>query len=121
MKRVVKAVAALIVLSWIITWVVFGRPTIFGIRPFFVMTDSMEPTIRARSFILAAPVWPEDVQEGDIIVYRRSMSRFLTFSVVHRVIRIEDDGNIFIFRGDHEKEEDTPVSADQIRYRVIYP
>jgi len=121
MKRVVKAVAALIVLSWIITWAAFGRPTIFGIRPFFVMTDSMEPTIRARSFILAVPVWSEDVREGDIIVYRRPASRFLAFSVVHRVIRIEDDGNIFIFRGDHEKEEDTPVSADQIRYRVIYP
>ena len=121
MKRVVKAVAALIVLSWIIMWVAFGRPIICGIRPFFVMTDSMEPTIHARSFILAVPVWPEDVRDGDIVVYRRPTSRFLIFSVVHRVIRIEDDGSTFIFRGDHEKEEDPPVSADQIRYRVIYP
>ena len=121
MKRVVKAVAALIVLSWIITWVASGRPTIFGIRPFFVVTDSMEPTIHARSFILAVPVWSEDVRDGDIVVYRRPTSRFLTFSLVHRVIRIEDNGSTFIFRGDHEKEEDPPVLADRIRYRVIYP
>ncbi len=86
-----------------------------------VKTDSMEPTIHARNFILAVPVWTEDVREGDIVVYWRPAPRFLAFSVVHRVIRIEDDRSTFIFRGDHEKEEDPPVSADQIRYRVIYP
>ncbi len=103
-------------LSFLVTGTATGKPTIFGFRPLVVMTDSMEPTIRAHSLILARPVDAGRVQTGDIIVYRRSV-----FLVVHRVIKVEEThcGKRYLLQGDNADQEDPPVSASQILYRVI--
>ena len=91
---------------------------------FYVMTGSMEPTIRAHSLIIAVPVRTEEVRVGDIVTYTRTASdkRFdrihIPLTVVHRVIAVE--GERFIFQGDHEEEPDPPVGAEQIGYRVVW-
>ena len=130
LKRAAVILFVLSALSFLVTGLVSGRPTVFGIRPFFVMTDSMEPTIHAKSVILAVPADSGELRVGDIAVYRREAALansdmpdiyHLSFYVVHRVIRVEDGGQTYIFRGDHEKEEDPPVQAEQILYRVIFP
>ena len=44
-----------------------GKPSVLGFRSFIVMTGSMEPTIHARSLVLAVPVSPDEVREGDVV------------------------------------------------------
>ncbi len=132
LKKTVRFLLLFSLLSWILTWAVTGRPSVCGFRIFWVMTDSMEPVIPAMSPILTVTADPSDIRPGDIAVYTRtaapkegsisvSLTGGFSFSVVHRVIRIEDGGQTFIFQGDNEEEEDPPVDASRISYRVILP
>ena len=117
-------ICGLCFLSCLITGIRTGKPSVFGFRPFFVMTGSMEPTIHARSLVLAVPVSPDEVSEGDIVTYARTAKDVggghvrIPFTVVHRVREIR--GDTFIFQGDNESEPDPPVRAEQIGYRVVW-
>ena len=116
-------------LSLSITGFSSGKPVMFGIRPMFVPTDSMSPTIQSGSLIITRPIDAEDVHPGMIVTYTRCarclFCQDLPFpmTVVHRVVRIE--GGIFYFRGDNDDcytdrdETDPPVSAEAIGYEVI--
>ena len=131
LKRIVKIlemtlllICGVCFLSCLITGIGTGKPSIFGFRPFFVMTGSMEPTIRAHSLVVAVPVYSDEVRMGDIVTYTREAADTLggqiriPFMVIHRVREIR--GDIFIFQGDNETEPDPPVRAEQIGYRVVW-
>ena len=121
--RVLLVVLGVCVLSMIVTGLLAGKPSIFGVRPFFVMTGSMEPTIRAHSLVLAVPVDAAEIKTGDIVTYTREAADtgghfHIRLTVVHRVRAVK--GDVFIFQGDNETEPDPPVSAGQIGYRVVW-
>lgn len=123
-KRLISVFCCLCALSLLLTGIFTGKPSIFGFRPFYVMTGSMEPTIRAHSLIIAVPVRAEDVRVGDIVTYtrmaadRHSSRIRIPLTVVHRVIAV--DGKSFIFKGDNEERPDPPVGPEQIGYRVVW-
>ena len=123
-KHVMEVTCCLCALSLLLTGLFTGKPSIFGFRPFYVMTGSMEPTIRAHSLIIAGPVRAEDVRVGDIVTYTRMAADkysgriHIPLTVVHRVIAVE--GKSFIFKGDNEEIPDLPVSPEQIGYRVVW-
>ncbi len=115
--------AAYCLFSLIITAHFDGRCSLL-VRIFFVPTDSMEDVIPAHSLILAVSVRQEEIRVGDIYVYRRTIVKpdanhaAPGFSVVHRLIRMED--GYYVFQGDNTIQPDPPVrDASQIRYRVI--
>ena len=56
--------------SLIVTGIATDKPTIFGVRPMIVVTDSMIPAIPVGSILIGVPVETEEVQVGDIIAYR---------------------------------------------------
>ena len=123
-KRLIWVVCCLCALSLLLTGFFTRKPSVFGFRPFYVMTGSMESTIRAHSLIIAVPVRAEDVRVGDIVTYTRTASdkRFdrihIPLTVVHRVVAV--DGESFIFKGDNEERSDPPVNAGQIGYRLVW-
>jgi len=110
--------------SCLVTLILSGKPNLFGYRPFFVMTDSMEPTILAHSLVVAVPISAEDVKVGDIVTYTRKATDtagghfHINLTVVHRVKAV--NGDTFIFQGDNEAEPDPPVMGEQIGYRVVW-
>lgn len=114
-SNIVLIVCLLPLLSMLITGIISGKPTIFGIRPFFIMTDSMIPTIPVHSVVYGIPVDAEEVEIGDIVAYTADYGWFKP-TIIHRVVAIQDD--FYIFKGDHNEKEDTPVSAGQIKYRI---
>ena len=61
MKRMVKELMIILFI-----YIIFRSCFYLG----YVPTDSMEPTLRAGSFILASKIYPE-IQAGDIIVFER--------------------------------------------------
>ena len=127
MKRVLSFlyVAALFflavcLLSMLLSCKLTGKPSIFGVQPLFIMTDSMEPVIPAKTLVLARPVSAGDVRVGDIVAYRyQSGAGKIPVKIVHRVIGINDN-RTFILKGDHEEEPDDPVRADQILYVIQF-
>lgn len=99
--------------SVIITGCRTGKPTVFGYRPMFVCSGSMEPTIKTFSIVVGVPVNADDVQTGDICTYSRGSTM-----ICHRVVDITEEG--FIFRGDNNPADDPPVAPELISYRVIW-
>ena len=100
-----------------------GRYSLFGYRPIYVATGSMEPAIHAGSFVIAKTADPEDISEGDVVVYTRSIRLNGTkthkyIRVIHRITGMTKDGG-FILKGDANAfPDDRPVYKDQILYKV---
>jgi hypothetical protein len=77
----------------------------------------MFPTIREGDAITVAPIAPDSVRRGDIILYRLKCG-----VVAHRLIKIERnrEGSFrFLFRSDTWGIRDEPVLAEQILGKVI--
>ena len=119
--RIIIVLNLVIILSMGVTKGVTGKATIFGYRPFFIMSESMEPTIMTHQLVVAMPVNPEEIEVGDIVTYDlySNLSNVIKQTIIHRVVAINDDGT-FVFKGDNNSEADRPVDASRIGYKVIW-
>lgn len=117
-------IVILILASIFVTTLLTGTPSIFGFRPMFVVSESMEPIIHKHQFILAVVVDAEDVKVGDIVGIKAPKDENALNSklVIHRIIGINEDGS-FILKGDANLSSlyyETHVTAEQILYKVIW-
>lgn len=60
---------------------------LFGVKPLYVTTDTMEPYIREKSLLFAKKYSFDEVKNGDVILYYHDEKLF-----THRVIEVLDDG-----------------------------
>ncbi len=92
-------------------------PSIGGVFPMIVLTDSMQGTFDSGSLIICKTADPADVEAGDIICFYDPAGNGTT-TVTHRVVSIEtyEDGTLsFITKGDANNTEDsTPVPAENL-------
>ncbi len=79
-------------------------PSIFGYKPFIVLSGSMETEIYTGDLIITKIVKPETLKVNDIIAFKDSEETVTT----HRIIDIvEDEGiNYFITKGDNNNTQD---------------
>ncbi|MBN1855951.1 MAG: signal peptidase I [Dehalococcoidia bacterium] len=87
------------------------------VYPATVVTGSMTPLIKPGDVVIAAKVGVNEIEEGDIIDFRRGDIR-----VIHRVVAIEGTGETveFVTKGDANKEEDSDrVIAAQLKGKMI--
>jgi len=82
-------------------------PSVGGVFPMIVLTDSMYPDIKSGDLIICNTLEPEEVQEGDVISFFDPMGSG-TSVVTHRVLEvIEEDGELsFRTKGDNNNAED---------------
>lgn len=85
-------------------------PMIAGIRPYVVLSGSMEPVIHTGSLCyINRNVESADIVTGDIIAFNIDNT-----TVVHRVIGFDEDGR-FITKGDNNEVEDlSPVELSNL-------
>jgi len=78
---------------------------------------SMFPLIRWREYVIVKKVPAEDLQLGDVVVYRGEGAR----PVCHRIVSLENRNGRrwFQMRGDQREEDDGPVPAEAIIGKVI--
>ncbi len=78
-------------------------PDIFGYKPFFVVSGSMETSINVGDIIIVKEVSPENIKIGDIIAFRHN-----DYVITHRVINIQNDKDKLLFKtkGDKNTSED---------------
>ncbi len=92
-------------------------PSIGGIFPMIVTTDSMKGTFDGGSLIICRTADPEDIEVGDIICFYDPLGNGTT-TVTHRVTEVNEDkdGNItWTTKGDNNNtEDDTPVPEDKL-------
>lgn len=96
-------------------------PSIFGWKPFIVLSGSMEDTIMPGDLILTKEIDALELKEGDIISFRTNKYTVIT----HRIINIidEEGERKYYTKGDNNDSADSePVCNDQIegiyRYRI---
>lgn len=102
-----------------------GVPSIFGIRPFSVQTDSMAPTFNKGDLIIDKVVDPAALQVGDIITFWTVINGYRVLNT-HRIVSITDAGNYLYFetKGDANPVADaTGVHQSEIvgKYQTHIP
>ena len=86
-------------------------PTIFGIVPMVVLSDSMKTereSISAGDMIFASSADTLQLQENDVILFRDINSKDGKSLVVHRIVSIEEVDGVrrFTTKGDNNNTED---------------
>ena len=128
-RRVDKGLAIRIAAILIITlFIVFGLPTVFKAvlgteTPFMVVISrSMEPTLKVNDIIVVVGVDPDDIEVGDIIVFRNPTGG--PVPIVHRVVDIiilPNGERGFITKGDNNNLNDPwTLTDDYIIGRVVF-
>ena len=88
-------------------------PSIFGYKPFIVLSGSMETEIYVGDLIFVKEVDSSTLQVNDIIAFRDSENLVTT----HRIINIvnSDNGRCFETKGDNNNtKDDGMVCSDKI-------
>lgn len=91
-------------------------PSISGIFPMIVLTDSMQPEINGGDLIIGHTIDAADVKVGDVISFFDPAGNG-TSVVTHRVTQVLDEGGELSFRtrGDNNNAEDQfAVPADRL-------
>jgi signal peptidase len=80
---------------------------IIGLRPFTVLSGSMEPVYHVGSLIYVQETEPETIRVGDPITFVLNEDLVVA---THRVVRIDSDNSRFYTKGDaNENEDAAPV------------
>lgn len=84
-----------------------GKVIFLGNRTIvWVMTDSMEETIPAESYIIIEKTTPSEIGTGDVIVYFSDDPTIYGYKNTHRVIDIIGENEEFVMKGDHNQAVD---------------
>lgn len=79
-------------------------PSVFGYKPFMVLSGSMESEIRKGDLIITKVIEPEELMLHDVIAFRDAQGTVTT----HRIIDIVDKNGVtyFITKGDNNSTQD---------------
>ena len=100
-----------VVLSLLVVGMFFSKISnriffVGGKSTIWVMTDSMEDTIPAQSYILVRKAQASDVRVGDVITFYSDDPALRGNMNTHRVVEIKDGGNSFVTKGDNALAND---------------
>lgn len=84
-------------------------PSVFGYKPFMVLSGSMESDIHKGDLIITKETNPAELKVDDIIAFRDAAGTITT----HRIIDIIEDGGetYFITKGDNNSTQDQNLVA----------
>ena len=86
----------------------------------WVLTDSMEPTIKEQSYILVKKVDVNTLKEGDVITFKSHDSTINGELNTHRIYQIVEEGKEFITKGDNcVAPDEAHVYASDIEYKYV--
>lgn len=118
--RLVGLLVALGALALLVALVASALPRLWGYQSYVIHGTSMEPSIKVGSLILAKPVDVDDLQVGNIIVFRSPGNGT---TVTHRImgIREEDGHHYFQTKGDASNGTDPrEVHLEDGVHRLAY-
>lgn len=99
--------------------VVAIAPMAIGIKPFIVLSASMEPTIMTGALAYINTKDKDDVAVNDIVAFEEG-SGDSTIMVIHRLVEKNPD-ETFVTKGDNNDNNDfTPIRKSQIKGTVVF-
>ena len=100
---------------------VYGDFLLMGYKPFFVLSESMEPSIKTYQIVLGIPINESEIEVGDIAAYElyAEGSKRFKETIIHRVHSINEDGS-YQFKGDNNTNIDVnSVEKNRIKYKIV--
>ena len=105
-----KTFGILIIVLILLICMISFLPGMFGWKTANIISGSMQPEIPVGSLVLVAPCSSEELDAGDIIMYRSGGS-----DITHRVVSNDVQERTLITKGDaNEREDLSPVFYDQV-------
>lgn len=96
--------------------ILMALPQILGWKSLTVTTGSMEPTLPVGSMVYMASANPADLQDGDIVVFRKGSE-----TITHRVVSNHKVQGELITKGDANQENDlAPVPYSAVLGKVAF-
>lgn len=98
-----------------------GEPAnIFGYRPVYVLTGSMEPYMKTDSIVITKDVKNiDEINVGDVVTYHITDDDGKRLVITHRIKEISKDGTITT-KGDNNNVPDAyELSIDNIEAKVV--
>lgn len=90
---------------------------LFGYKPMVVISGSMLPTIQVNSLNLCKAATYDDIEIGDIVVYREITGIYITHRAIEKTTIAGED--VLITKGDNNKVEDAPVKRGQVVGKIV--
>ncbi len=86
----------------------------------WVMTESMEPNIGAKSYILVRRADVNSLKEGDVITFTSRDPSIAGSLNTHRISEVVEQGKEFITKGDNNSAPDSAhVYAEDVKYVYV--
>lgn len=79
-------------------------PSVFGIKPFMVLSGSMETEIKKGDLIITKEINPEELEIGKVIAFRDAAGTVTTHRIIDIVVK--DGESFFITKGDNNSTQD---------------
>jgi len=93
-------------------------PDFFGIKPFVVITGSMDPTICGGDLVVTKTVDPSELKTKDVISFKDGNS-----VITHRIVDLteKDGAPVFVTKGDaNNAQDDNPVAYSQVEGLYLF-
>jgi signal peptidase I len=89
---------------------------LFGVRPTLISGISMEPAINPGDIVITRDITPSEIKVNDVVLFNNGK-----VSILHRVIKMEGQGENLIFttKGDNVAEPDQSWNANQLRGKLV--
>ena len=111
--------AALCLLPLVAVVILLVLPPFFGIRPFTVISGSMQETIPVGSVVYVKGCEPAELEEGEIVTFYMNYSS--PTPTTHRVLENHVEEKELITKGDSNSSEDiVPIPYHLVIGKVIF-
>ena len=113
-----NVVSTVIVALIVILAILLGGVRLVGLRPFAVLSGSMEPAYHVGSLIYVKSCDPSEVQVGDAITFVLDADLNVA---THRVIEIDAENQHFYTKGDaNDAPDGSPVHFNNLIGRPVF-
>lgn len=97
------------------------EPSFFGLRIYYIVTDSMEPDIAVGDLILCKNFdgKADGLKKGDVVTFIEDSGALAGYPITHRIVTApyaDENGELFIVtKGDNAPNEDNPTPLSDVQ------
>lgn len=119
MKKLLNICGAVILILLIAAVLPLAIPKLFGLRPYNLLSGSMEPEIPKNSVIYVKRCDTSKLEAGDVITFKLGTDTEL--AETHRIEAVDIENALFTTKGDANRNVDqTKVKAENIIGKVVF-